>query len=137
MDTVGKMTISDAGIVTELLSGADLETIPSDAEVKSIEDAWIMEIEGQLGKVIGYSEVVLDNHDEFGNRLPRKQETNTGDFVTDALYDLFEDMGMDIDIAVMNGGGIRNNAITGELTYYTCKEIFFLGWQGRTVPYSY
>ena len=127
MNTVGKMTISSEGIQTELLSGTDLAGLVPNAEVKALEDAWIGEIEEQLGKVIGYAEVVLDNHDEFGNRLPRKQETNSGDFATDALYYLFEDIGMDVDVAVMNGGGIRNHAITEELTYYDCKEIHPFG----------
>ncbi|MBQ7102487.1 MAG: 5'-nucleotidase C-terminal domain-containing protein, partial [Anaerotignum sp.] len=127
LDTVGKMTISKTGITTELLTGEDLAGLTPDAEVKNIEDEWIAEIDEELGAVIGYSEVVLDNHDEFGNRLPRKQETNSGDFATDALYYLFEDMGMDVDVAVMNGGGIRNRAITEELTYYDCKEIHPFG----------
>ena len=36
-------------------------------------------------------------------------------------------MGMDVDVAVMNGGGIRNKAITGELSYLTCKKIHTFG----------
>ena len=36
-------------------------------------------------------------------------------------------MGMDVDVAVMNGGGIRNKAITGELSYQECKEIHTFG----------
>ena len=51
----------------------------------------------------------------------RSQETNTGDFAADALYYLFDDMGLDVDVAVMNGGGIRNQAVTGELTYKVAK----------------
>lgn len=90
--------------------------------MKALEDAWISEINAQLGQVIGYAEVTLDNYDTEGNRLVRKQETNTGDFAADALYYLFDSMGMDVDVAVMNGGGIRNGAVTGEISYQTCKE---------------
>jgi len=36
-------------------------------------------------------------------------------------------MDMDVDVAVMNGGGVRNTAITGELSYLTCKEIHTFG----------
>ena len=95
--------------------------------MKALEDAWIAEIEAQLGQVIGYAEVTLDNYDENGKRLVRMQETNSGDFAADALYDLFDEMDMDVDIAVMNGGGIRNNALTGELSYNSCKVMHPFG----------
>ena len=52
---------------------------------------------------------------------------NTGDFAADALYYLFDNMGLDVDVAVMNGGGIRNGAITGDISYLTCKEIHTFG----------
>ncbi|WP_458408078.1 5'-nucleotidase C-terminal domain-containing protein [Anaerotignum sp.] len=127
LSAVGKLTISESGIITELLTGENLADLKPDTEVKTIEDAWIAEIEEELGTVIGYAEVTLDNFDENGNRLVRKQETNSGDFAADALYYLFDEMGLDVDVAVMNGGGIRNEAITGELSYYSCKEIHPFG----------
>ena len=127
LNTIGKMTISAEGIKTELLTGDDLAELKPDAKVKALEDAWIEEIEGQLGQVIGYAEVTLDNYDENGKRLVRMQETNSGDFAADALYDLFDEMDMDVDVAVMNGGGIRNNALTGKLSYHSCKEIHPFG----------
>ena len=128
LDAIGKMTLSSDGkVTTELLTAEDLVKLTPEASVKAIEDAWIAAINESLGQVIGYSEVTLDNYDEEGNRLVRRQGTNTGDFAADALYYLFDEMDMDVDVAVMNGGGIRNNAITGELTYLTCKEIHTFG----------
>lgn len=128
MQTVGKMQIAaDGKIQTELFTGEDLTRITPNANVKAIEDAWITQIDDMLGEVIGYTEVTLDNFDEEGNRLVRKQETNSGDFATDALYHLFEEMDIDVDVAIVNGGGIRNSAITGELSYRTCKEIHTFG----------
>ena len=62
-----------------------------------------------------------------GTRLVRSQETNTGDFAADALYYLFDNMDMDVDVAIMNGGGIRNEAVTGEISYQTCKTIHTFG----------
>ena len=121
---IGKMTIAaDGTISTELVT----EWAGSDADVKAIKDAWMTEIDTQLGQVIGSSEVTFNNYDENGNRLVRLQETNTGDFCADALYYLFDNMGLDVDVAIMNGGGIRNGAITGELTYKTMKEIHTFG----------
>ena len=128
LNAVGKLTIAaDGSITTQLLSGDDLAVLTPDEEVKAIEDAWISEIELQLGAVIGYAEVTLDNFDADGSRLVRRQSTNSGDFSADALYYLFDNMGLDVDLAVMNGGGIRNAALTGELTYLSCKQVHTFG----------
>ena len=36
-------------------------------------------------------------------------------------------MDLDVDVAVMNGGGVRNEAVTGEISYQTCKAIHTFG----------
>lgn len=95
--------------------------------VKTIKDSWINEVDEKLNVIIGKSEVTLDNYDENGKRLVRSQETNTGDFCADALYFLFDNMDMDVDVAIMNGGGVRSAAITGEMSYKTCKQIHTFG----------
>ena len=143
-DRIGMMVIdSDTGELTtgfieceeilaedgETVTGYTLEStlyhgteIPSDPNVKSIQDAWITEIDTRLNQKIGSTTLTLNNYDgEI--RLVRRQETNSGDLAADALYYLFDDMDMDVDIALTNGGGIRNREVTGDLTYMTCKEI--------------
>lgn len=105
----------------------DEATWPVDAEVAAIKDAWMADVDTQLGAKIGETALTLDNYDESGNRLVRSQETNTGDFCADALYYLFDDMGLDVDVAIMNGGGVRNKAITGDLTYKVAKNIHTFG----------
>ena len=121
---IGKLTIAaDGALKTELVT----EWAGSDASVKAIKDGWMTEIDTQLGQVIGSAEVTFDNYDADGNRIVRKYETNTGDFCADALYYLFDNMDMDVDVAIMNGGGVRNKAITGELSYKTMKEIHTFG----------
>lgn len=128
LNALGQMTIAaDGTITTQLLSGDDLAGVTPDADVKAIEDSWIEEINTQLGEVIGHISDTLDNFDAEGNRLVRKQETNTGDFAADALYYLFDSMDMDVDVAIMNGGGVRNEAITGDISYLTCKQIHTFG----------
>lgn len=128
LNAVGRLTIgSDGKIVTELLSAEDLADIAPDETVSALEDAWIRQVNDLLGEVIGYAEITLDNYAADGSRLVRRQGTNTGDFAADALYHLFDAKGMEVDVAVMNGGGIRNEAITGELTYLSCKEIHTFG----------
>lgn len=128
LGTLGQMTISaDGTITTQLLTGEDLAGVTPNADVQAIENAWYDQVSEDLGVVIGHTDNVLDNYDAEGNRLVRKQETNTGDFVTDALYYLFDSMDMDVDVAIMNGGGVRNTAVTGPLSYLTCKEIHTFG----------
>lgn len=124
-DAVGKITIDMNGKITaELLT--DGSEIRQNETVKAIQDKWIADVDTKLGEVIGSSTVVFDNYinDE---RLVRKQETNTGDFAADALYYLFENLDYDVDVAVMNSGGIRNGAITGNLSYKSCREIHTFG----------
>ena len=125
---VMKIDATTGEITTELVKGADAATTyGTDSAVKAIKDAWLAEIDAQLGAVIGKAEVVFDNYDEDGNRLVRKQGTNTGAFAADALYYLFDNMDMDVDVAIMNGGGIRNKTVTGDISYKTCKEIHTFG----------
>ena len=90
-------------------------------------EKWMNKVNLALKQKVGEIKVTLDNYDADGNRLVRRQETNTGDFAADALYYLFDNMGLDVDAAIMNGGGIRNKAITGKLTYKTCKDIHTFG----------
>ena len=118
------MNVVGYEFVSDLYNGASWA---SDETVKAMVDAWINEIDTQLGAVIGNVNVALGNYAD-GNRLVRSQETVTGDFCADALYFLFDNMGLDVDVAIMNGGGIRNKAdITGEFTYKTAKEIHTFG----------
>ena len=112
----------------QFVSDFDLGCIwASNGEVEAMKDAWITEIDTQLGQSVGTVDVALGNYVD-GKRLVRSQETVTGDFCADALYYLFDDMGLDVDVAVMNGGGIRNkDDLTGEFTYKTAKEIHTFG----------
>lgn len=127
LNALGKLSIAANGeITTSLLTAEELADITPDAATAAIEDKWIAEVEEKLGEVIGFSQVTLDNFDGE-TRLVRRQETNTGDFTADALYYLFDSMGMKVDAAIMNGGGIRNGAVTGELSYRTCREIHTFG----------
>ena len=110
-------------LVSDLYSGE----YEADKAVEAQKKQWIEEIETQLGVVIGKANVSLENFKD-DTRLVRKQETNTGDFCADALYFLFDNMDLDVDVAVMNGGGIRNKGpITGDMSYLTCKEIHTFG----------
>ena len=111
-------------LVGELYAGAEWVV---NEEITAIKDAWMNKVNEELGVVIGKTALTFDNYDAEGNRLVRKQGTNTGEFAADALYYLFDNMDMDVDVAVMNGGGVRNKAITGDISFLTCKEIHTFG----------
>ena len=133
LDENGKATLDEDGnevtevvgyeLVSDLYTG---ESWVSDENVAAIKDAWIAEIDTQLGTVIGTTALTFDNYDG-DDRLVREQETNTGDFAADALYYLFDNRGLDVDVAIMNGGGVRNKAITGDISFKTAKEIHTFG----------
>ena len=142
---LGQMTIApDGTITTELLSATDVEAAlyktymaklyageltaeELEIEVEACRTGWIDQVNEELGEVIGTTENALDNYAEDGTRLVRSQETNSGDFAADALYYLFDQTsvvdGYPVDMAIMNGGGIRNEAIIGEISYLTCKNM--------------
>ena len=111
-------------LVSKLYTG---NAWPVDENVANVKNEWMADVDGKLGAKIGETALTLDNYDADGKRLVRSQETNTGDFCADALYYLFDNMGLDVDVAVMNGGGVRNKAVTGELTYKTAKSIHTFG----------
>ena len=117
-----KMKVVGYTLSSDLYDGA----YTPNTEVQAQKDQWIKEIEDELGKLIGKTELTFDNFDGE-NRLVRSQETNTGDFAADALYYLFDNMDLDVDLAIMNGGGVRNKAVTGDISYLTCKSIHTFG----------
>jgi 2',3'-cyclic-nucleotide 2'-phosphodiesterase (5'-nucleotidase family) len=87
-------------------------------EAKTIADKYY-KIAMELGKEkVGVADVELDG---IRSRV-RSQETNLGDSLTDAMCDIG-----DADIALMNGGGIRESIPKGEVSLYNI---------GKALPFS-
>ncbi len=107
---IGKLTISDGTITTQLISTEDYTK--TDAAV----DAHIQKINHEYSALgdrkIATSSVDLITHDGSGNRLVRIAETNLGDLCADALRIV-----MDADISYVNGGGIRAPIAKGDVTF--------------------
>ena len=70
-------------------------------------------------QVIFTSDVKLASYDDQGNRLVRSQETNIGNFCTDAYRTVF-----DTDIAFLGGGSIRADLPKGNVTFNDLYTMF-------------
>ncbi len=53
---------------------------------------------------------------EFGKKLTRYQEMASGDYLTDAMVAYCKKIGVNVDFAVTNGGGIRADLPAGDVT---------------------
>ena len=134
---IGRLIIDGAtGKVTvnELLNAdsdeiKNLKIDPTTDVTKKMNDEWVKKVNDEFGGKIGHTDIVFGNHDADGNRLVRRQETNSGDFSADALYWFFDNKGKDVDVAMMNGGGVRNEAVTGDLSKLSCMKIHTFGNQ--------
>ena len=138
LNNLGQVTIAPDGTITaELVTPRELKARLYDAGQSALDveptlaeanEGWVDQVTEEMGQVIGTFDDVLDNYDADGNRLVRSQETNSGDFVADALYYLFHDgpyavEGYPTDIAIVNGGGVRNATMTGEVSYLDCMTM--------------
>ena len=114
---IGKLTLSDGAIKTELVPTQTYEK--TDEEITRY-IATINEEYAKLGeRKIGVSEVSLTTLDEQGNRIIRNAETNLGDFCADAYREI-----TGADIGFINGGGIRNDIDTGDITFNEILGVF-------------
>jgi 2',3'-cyclic-nucleotide 2'-phosphodiesterase (5'-nucleotidase family) len=107
---IGKLTISEDGITTELIKTAEYES--TDPEV----DAYIERIYSEYSvlaeRKVASTEVDLIVNDADGNRLVRRYETNLGDLCADAFR-----YAVNADIGYVNGGGLRAAIEKGDISY--------------------
>lgn len=122
---LGELTLSSDGITARLLSADDLEDIQPDPQVQELEQAWITRTQQLLGEKLADSPIhFTTSFPDSDSRAVRMAETNLGDFVSDAYYWYCrERAGLDVDVAIVNGGGIRGEAPAGDWSYLTCKTI--------------
>jgi len=113
----GVMTLSGGTAEFELINpdDVDVETMTDSAKsayntVKEKVDSYNAEI-AYLYEAIGTSEVELYTRDPDFSWAVRERETNAGDFVADAYRAV-----TGADIAVVNGGGIREKIAVGDVS---------------------
>ncbi len=110
LNNIGHLTITANGNIRTGL----IETYPEkDEEMAGYIESIQEQFESELTRKIGVSEVTLTTLSaDSGMRLIRNRETNLGDFCADAYRAV-----SGADIALVNGGGIRADISTGDITY--------------------
>lgn len=97
------------------------ETVVADEKVKEMVDAIAGEIDELLNVVITKTEVDLDGAREN----VRTRETNLGNLLTDIMLERTKIMpGFEADVAVTNGGGIRDSIKAGDVTKKMLLSVF-------------
>lgn len=109
LSNIGQLVITPSGgIYGGLVSGYEGRDAGVDSYVQDIKALYEMEVE----QVVGRSDVTLSGYDAAGHRLVRCRETTIGNFCADAYRAI-----TGADIAVVNGGGVRADLPTGDITY--------------------
>ena len=130
---VGTVVINEADKAAEakLISAADYAAgiNQSDEAVAKLVTDDAAEVKEAYSKVFAKTEVALEGTKE----IVRSQETNLGDFTADAYlytaqkYADEHELGITIDCAISNGGGIRTSVEPGDISMDTLVTVFPFG----------
>ena len=126
---IGKLTISGDKITAELISLEDYST--TDPVVDACIDQVMAEYAEVGNKKIADCDFDLITHDSTGNRLVRITETNLGNLISDAFREV-----LGADIAYFNGGGIRSDIKSGEITFNDLLNVLPFNNTGVVVEVS-
>ena len=119
---VGRLTINTDGTLDASLIDISNGEVAADSDCQQFVEQLKEEVSSQGNFVIGSSEVDLTIYDAAGKRIVRKQESNLGDFCTDALRAF-----TGADIAMINGGGIRADIKRGEILFNDLYNVMPFG----------
>ena len=119
---VGHLVINTDGTMQSSLTDISGGEVSADSDTQQFVNQLKEDISSQGNFVIGHSEVDLMIHDADGNRIVRNQESNLGDFCTDA-FRIFTDA----DIALVNGGGIRKQISHGDILFNDLYNVMPFG----------
>lgn len=106
---IGSLTITANGNIRTGLIGAYPD---KDSEMADCIESMEEKFEDEPAKSVAVSDIALTTVSDSGMRLIRNRETNLGDFCADAYRTV-----SGADIALVNGGGIRSDISSGEITY--------------------
>ena len=125
---IGVLTITEDGkISTKLFESFDdgpitQNILSAPSEYQIIEAVVNFLYQKEVNEVLASSNVDLFIKDPDGVRMVRSRETNLGDLCADAYR-----AAANTDIALVNGGGIRDNMKAGDLTFGNVKAVHPFG----------
>ena len=109
MEYAGVLTLNEEGqFRTHLIK---LDNIQSDNGIQSFVDEIKEQYNASGNQVVGTNARPLSIYDSQGNRQVRLKETAIGNLCTDAFRQM-----AGTDIAILNGGGLRNDLPQGDVT---------------------
>jgi 2',3'-cyclic-nucleotide 2'-phosphodiesterase (5'-nucleotidase family) len=114
--TVDRITKGDKQEVVAVPSWRYLSTagVEPDGEIKAVVDRYEDKLDEALGVPVGTTTVELDSR----RATVRTTESNFGNLIADAIR-----VGVDADVALVNGGGIRGDRTYDAGTILTRKDI--------------
>ena len=118
----GQMKIKNGKISTKLIN----DNSKVDNDVKALEDALIANIDELMGQKVSATEkkLYITNPSVEGQRIIRSRETNLANLVSDSVYWYLNDYKLlDCDIALVNGGGIRQEIKAGDITLQNINDV--------------
>ena len=123
MQTVGKLVLHDDGTMTSTLETVETGLPAPDPKIVKVIEKENKKFEPILKQPVGESLVDLrDGDPATGIRRVRNHETNMGDFVADAYRAV-----LNTDVAIVNGGSLRNTIQKGVFTYQDLLNAFPFG----------
>ncbi len=123
---VGKLELSvDGEFTSELLPAETLQDAP---EVATFVDELKEGVLAAGERIVGHLEEDLFALDSNDNWLVRDRQMPIGTFCADAFREV-----LGTDIAMINGGGIRNNLYAGDVSYNDLLSVFPFGNNACTV----
>lgn len=91
-----------------------------DPEIQAVIDEMNITLKEKLNEVISKTDFALIiQHPETNTRVIRSQETNLGNLCADAIRSAFG-----ADIALVNGGGVREGIPIGDITYGQIIDVY-------------
>ena len=125
----GKLTISkNNAVAVEMIDDTNFVN----QDVHQLEMHLINEVQEQMKTKIATLEnpLYIVNAEDQKQRIIRARETNLGNFTSDSIYWYFNEYkDIDCDLALVNGGGIRDNIFAKDVTYMDAKTVFPFGNQ--------
>lgn len=118
LHNIGVVVIDKGAPASQPLAAGTYDGI--DSSVQAIIDEQDKRVKAELAVVLGSTPFALDGSRE-GVRL---RETNLGDFIAEAFrWTASQELKREIDVGLINGGGIRESIVAGDITLGSIKAV--------------